>query len=41
VKRLAVASLAFLLACTRSASNHEELGDRAYAAASYVDALAE
>jgi glutamate dehydrogenase (NAD(P)+) len=29
------------LACTRSAANHEELGDRAYAAGSYVDALAE
>lgn len=28
-------------ACTRSASNHEELGDRAYAAGSYADALAE
>jgi tetratricopeptide (TPR) repeat protein len=41
VKRLVVVSLVFCLACTRSASNHEELGDRAYAAASYVDALAE
>src|SRR5438270_8461284 len=30
-----------LLACTRSAANHEELGDRAYAAGSYADALAE
>lgn len=28
-------------ACTRSAANHEELGDRAYAAGSYADALAE
>jgi tetratricopeptide (TPR) repeat protein len=41
VKRLAVVTLLFLLACTRSAANHEELGDRAYAAAAYVDALAE
>ena len=41
MKRLVLVSLGFLLACTRSASNHEELGDRAYAAASYVDALAE
>jgi tetratricopeptide (TPR) repeat protein len=30
-----------LAACTRSAANHEELGDRAYAAGSYADALAE
>jgi hypothetical protein len=30
-----------LLACTRSAADHEELGDRAYAAGSYADALAE
>lgn len=29
------------LGCTRSAANHEELGDRAYAAGSWVDALAE
>ena len=41
MKRLSLVPLVFLLACTRSASNHEELGDRAYAAASYVDALAE
>lgn len=41
MKRLAVVTLLFLLACTRSAANHEELGDRAYAAAAYVDALAE
>jgi tetratricopeptide (TPR) repeat protein len=27
--------------CTRSAANHEELGDRAYAVGSYPDALAE
>ncbi len=31
----------FLLACTRSAANHEELGDRSYAAGAYADALAE
>ena len=30
-----------LLGCTRSASNHEELGDRSYAAGAYADALAE
>jgi hypothetical protein len=29
------------LACTRSAANHEDLGDRAYAAGGYRDALAE
>jgi len=29
------------LSCTRSAANHEELGDRAYAAGQYADALAE
>jgi tetratricopeptide (TPR) repeat protein len=29
------------VACTRSAANHEELGDRAYAAGAYADALAE
>lgn len=28
-------------ACTHAAANHEELGDRAYAAGSYADALAE
>ena len=33
--------LAVLLACTRSAANHEELGDRSYAAGAYADALAE
>ena len=41
MRRLAVAALAALLACTRSAADHEELGDRAYAAGAYVDALAE
>jgi len=41
VKRLSVVPLVLLLACTRSAANHEELGDRAYAAGSYADALAE
>jgi tetratricopeptide (TPR) repeat protein len=30
-----------LAACTRSAADHEELGDRAYAAGAYRDALAE
>ena len=33
--------LLVVAACTRSAANHEELGDRAYAAGSYADALAE
>jgi tetratricopeptide (TPR) repeat protein len=38
----AIAVLALLLlACTRSAANHEELGDRSYAAGAYPDALAE
>jgi tetratricopeptide (TPR) repeat protein len=33
--------LALTLGCARSAADHEELGDRAYAAAAYRDALAE
>lgn len=33
--------LAALFACSRSAADHEELGDRAYAAGAYADALAE
>lgn len=33
--------LAILLACTRSAANHEELGDREYSGGAYADALAE
>ena len=33
--------LLVVVACTRSAANHEELGDRAYASGSYPDALAE
>jgi tetratricopeptide (TPR) repeat protein len=33
--------LLLLVSCTRSAANHEELGDRSYAAGQYVDALAE
>lgn len=41
MRRLAPALLLVLLSCTRSAANHEELGDRAYAAGQYVDALAE
>jgi len=41
VKRFAPLLLAALLACTRSAADHEELGDRAYAAGSFADALAE
>jgi tetratricopeptide (TPR) repeat protein len=39
--RLALALLLVVPSCTRSAANHEELGDRAYAAGSYADALAE
>jgi tetratricopeptide (TPR) repeat protein len=41
VTRLVPALLVVLLSCTRSAANHEELGDRAYAAGQYADALAE
>lgn len=41
MRRFAAAALVALLACTRSAADHEELGDRAYAAGSYADALAE
>jgi tetratricopeptide (TPR) repeat protein len=33
--------LVLVSACTRSAADHEELGDRAYAAGAYRDALAE
>ena len=36
-----LAGMAAALACTPSAANHEELGDRLYAAGSYRDALAE
>ena len=35
------ALLLLLVSCTRSAANHEELGDRSYAVGQYVDALAE
>jgi len=41
VRQLAAALLALTFACTRSAADHEELGDRAYAAADYRSALAE
>jgi tetratricopeptide (TPR) repeat protein len=41
VKRLVAALLVLTFACTRSAADHEELGDRAYAAADYRSALAE
>jgi tetratricopeptide (TPR) repeat protein len=37
----AVVALAAALGCTRSAADHEVLGDRHYAAAEYADALAE
>ena len=38
---LAAAGLTLLLGCSRSAADHEELGDRAYAAGAYRDAAAE
>lgn len=38
---LRIVWLTVALACTRSAADHEELGDRAYAAGAYRDALAE
>ena len=41
VALLAGALVLVLLSCTRSAANHEELGDRAYSAGQYADALAE
>ena len=41
MRRFGPALLLLLVACTRSAANHEELGDRSYAAGQYVDALAE
>ena len=41
MRRRATLLLALLFGCTRSAANHEELGDRAYAAGAYADALAE
>ncbi|HEV8266087.1 MAG TPA: tetratricopeptide repeat protein [Gemmatimonadales bacterium] len=41
MRRLATVTLAVTLACARSAADHEELGDRLYAAGSFPDALAE
>jgi tetratricopeptide (TPR) repeat protein len=41
VRRFGSALLLLLVSCTRSAANHEELGDRSYAVGQYVDALAE
>ena len=41
MRRAGIGLLLLLGSCTRSAANHEELGDRAYAAGAYVDALAE
>lgn len=41
MRRLPAALLAVTLACLPSAADHEELGDRAYAASAYPDALAE
>src|SRR3989441_8545496 len=41
VRQLGFAYLALALACARSAADHEDLGDRNYAAGAYRDALAE
>jgi tetratricopeptide (TPR) repeat protein len=41
VRRFGSALVLLLVSCTRSAANHEELGDRSYAAGQYIDALAE
>ncbi|HYK82978.1 MAG TPA: hypothetical protein VEU55_07515, partial [Gemmatimonadales bacterium] len=41
MRRWGIAVLALGLACQRSAADHEELGDRQYAASGYRDALAE
>lgn len=41
VRGSAAVALALVLACTRTAANHEDLGDRAYASGGYRDALAE
>jgi len=41
VRRPAITLLVLGLACARSAADHEELGDRAYSAGSFRDALAE
>jgi tetratricopeptide (TPR) repeat protein len=41
MRRAGITLLLLVVSCTRSAANHEELGDRAYAAGAYVDALAE
>lgn len=41
MRRLGVAAVAFAVACSHSAADHEQLGDRSYAAAAYRDALAE
>ena len=41
MKRFGALLVLVSLACTRSAANHEELGDRSYVAGSYADALAE
>jgi len=41
VKLARLSALALVLACTRTAANHEELGDRFYAQGQYPDALAE
>lgn len=41
MRRLGIALLLLALACTRSAADHEELGDRAYTQGAFRDALAE
>ena len=41
MKRGAITLLVLAIGCSRSAADHEELGDREYAKGSYRDALAE
>lgn len=41
MKILCLTASVLLFACTRSAANHEDLGDRLYAQTQYADALAE
>ena len=41
MKQIAIMLLCLASACTRSAADHEDLGDRAYTAGAYRDALAE
>ncbi|OLC02131.1 MAG: hypothetical protein AUH46_07100 [Gemmatimonadetes bacterium 13_1_40CM_70_15] len=41
MRRIGVAILALAFGCARTAADHEQLGDRAYAGGAYADALAE